>query len=89
MAKMRVHELAKELNMESKDVLHRLQAAGVSVKGPMSAIESKKADFLRQESPSCVTEICVYPSDTKVEQIIRPHKRLGVSVLTPGRIVAI
>ena len=49
MAKIRVHELAKELNMESKEVLHRLQAAGVSVKGPMSAIESNQADFLRQE----------------------------------------
>jgi len=49
MAKIRVHELAKELAMESKDVVKRLADAGLDVKGPMSAIESSKVDFLRQE----------------------------------------
>lgn len=49
MAKIRVHELAKELGMESKDVVRRLTEAGLDVKGPMSTLESDKADFLRQE----------------------------------------
>ena len=39
MAKMKVHELAKELGIQSKDVLTFLQEKGVDVKAPQSSIE--------------------------------------------------
>ncbi|MGI8729773.1 MAG: translation initiation factor IF-2, partial [Solirubrobacteraceae bacterium] len=43
MAKVRVHELAKEHNMSSKDVLDKLRAAGISVKAPASAVDVDQA----------------------------------------------
>ena len=36
MAKMRVHELAKELNTTSKDIIEFLQGRGLDVKAPAS-----------------------------------------------------
>jgi translation initiation factor IF-2 len=45
MAKKRVHEIAKEQGMSSKDVLAKLQAAGLEVKAAASSIE--EADALR------------------------------------------
>src|SRR3954454_13930556 len=43
MAKKRVHEIAKEQGMSSKDVLERLQAAGLDVKAAASTIEESDA----------------------------------------------
>ena len=42
MAKIRIHELAKELNMNSKDLADRLRQMGYSVKNHMSTIEEKE-----------------------------------------------
>ncbi|MFI3214716.1 MAG: translation initiation factor IF-2 N-terminal domain-containing protein, partial [Eubacteriales bacterium] len=39
MAKMKVHELAKELNIQSKDIVSYLQKEGVEVKAAQSSIE--------------------------------------------------
>ncbi|PHJ38915.1 hypothetical protein P378_06290 [Desulforamulus profundi] len=39
MAKKRVHELAKELNIENKDLINKLVEMGISVKSHMSALE--------------------------------------------------
>ncbi|MEA2264851.1 MAG: translation initiation factor, partial [Solirubrobacteraceae bacterium] len=43
MAKKRVHELAKEHGMSSKDVLAKLHAAGIEVKAPASAVDEAQA----------------------------------------------
>jgi translation initiation factor IF-2 len=43
MAKKRVHELAKEHGMSSKDVLAKLTAAGIEVKAPASAVDEAQA----------------------------------------------
>ncbi|MFZ3020614.1 MAG: translation initiation factor IF-2 N-terminal domain-containing protein, partial [Candidatus Nanopelagicaceae bacterium] len=40
MAKVRVHELAKQLGMESKVVLAKLQEIGEFVKSPSSTVEA-------------------------------------------------
>lgn len=48
MAKIKVHELAKELSMESKDVIRKLQKMGCEVKSHMSLIDDSYADRLRQ-----------------------------------------
>src|SRR6476619_2057383 len=45
MAKKRIHEIAKEQGLSSKDVLDKLQAAGLDVKAAASSVE--EADALR------------------------------------------
>lgn len=47
MTKIRVYELAKELGMESKDVIRRLKKMGEDVKNHMSTVEDQHADMLR------------------------------------------
>lgn len=41
MSKIRVHELAKELNKSSKDVIYALKGHGVDVESHMSTISSE------------------------------------------------
>ncbi|MEW6424571.1 MAG: translation initiation factor IF-2 [Bacillota bacterium] len=49
MVKKRVHELAKELDIESKEVIKRLAALGVAVKTHMSAVEEQDVRRLLAE----------------------------------------
>ncbi|MFZ3373894.1 MAG: translation initiation factor IF-2 N-terminal domain-containing protein, partial [Desulfitobacteriaceae bacterium] len=49
MTNSRVHELAKELNLSSKDVMVNLEAMGVEVKNHLSAVEKADADRLRAQ----------------------------------------
>ncbi|MDI6813960.1 MAG: translation initiation factor IF-2 N-terminal domain-containing protein, partial [Desulfitobacteriaceae bacterium] len=46
---IRVHELAKELSVSSKDVMTRLEAIGVDVKNHLSKVEPADAARLRAE----------------------------------------
>ena len=56
MAKVRVHELAKELGHPSKIVLQKLQDMGEFVRSASSTIEAPVARKLRQELPAKVSE---------------------------------
>ncbi|TYO97891.1 translation initiation factor IF-2 [Desulfallas thermosapovorans] len=47
MVKKRVHELAKELNIESKDMLHKLNQMGITVKSHMSTLEDSEIVRIR------------------------------------------
>ena len=47
---IRVHELAKELNLSSKDVMTKLETMGVDVKNHLSAVEKTDADRLRAQT---------------------------------------
>src|SRR3954453_5088043 len=44
MAKKRVHELAKQYNMPTAEVMKRLNAAGIAVKATASAVDEQDAD---------------------------------------------
>ncbi|WP_170871546.1 translation initiation factor IF-2 N-terminal domain-containing protein, partial [Desulfosporosinus metallidurans] len=46
---IRVHELAKELNFSSKEVMTRLVAMGTDVKNHLSTVDQKDADRLRNQ----------------------------------------
>ena len=46
---IRVHELAKELNSSSKEVITRLVAIGTDVKNHLSTVEQEDADRLRKQ----------------------------------------
>ena len=52
MTKMRVHELAKELGIENKELVEMLQKKNVDVKNHMSAVEDSVADEIRSEMSS-------------------------------------
>ena len=47
MAKIKVYELAKELSLDSKDVMLRLKKQGFEAKNHMSQVDEKYADALR------------------------------------------
>ncbi|MDO5590751.1 MAG: translation initiation factor IF-2 N-terminal domain-containing protein, partial [Lachnospiraceae bacterium] len=48
MAKIKVYELAKELNVQSKDVLEFLESKKIEVKNHMSAVEDSAADQVKE-----------------------------------------
>lgn len=48
MAKIRVHELAKELGMSSKEMVDTLQKLGLDVKNHMSTMEDSQAGWVRK-----------------------------------------
>ncbi len=50
MTKMRVHELAKELGIETKELIEILQKKNVEVKNHMSTVEDSMADEIRKET---------------------------------------
>ena len=48
MAKIKVHELAKELDKQSKDILKFLQEKGIEAKVAQSSIEEAAAEMVRK-----------------------------------------
>ena len=50
MAKIKVHELAKELEIKSKDVITFLQEKGVDVKAAQSSIEGDAVEWVKKSS---------------------------------------
>ncbi|MBF0228018.1 MAG: translation initiation factor IF-2 [Desulfamplus sp.] len=47
MAKIRVHELAKELNLTNKAILTKLKAMSIEVKSHMSSLEDETVEYIR------------------------------------------
>ena len=50
MAKVKIYELAKELGVESKEVIEFLGKKNIEVKSHSSAIEENEAQLVKQES---------------------------------------
>jgi len=48
MAKMKVYELAKEMDKQSKDVINYLKDQGVEVKSHMSSIEDSSVSLVKK-----------------------------------------
>ena len=48
MAKIKVHELAKELEMQSKDILGFLQEKGIEAKAAQSSIDESASQLVRK-----------------------------------------
>ena len=57
MAKVRVYELAKELNMDSKDLVDKLKASGINVKNYMSTLDEDAVTKARDVSLGKVSEV--------------------------------
>ena len=60
MSKIKVHELAKELNIKSKDIIGFLQERGVDVKAAQSTVEGDAAELVKKKFGTAL--------DTKVSQ---------------------
>ena len=48
MAKVKVHELAKELEVQSKDILSFLQGKGIEAKAAQSSIDEDASQLVRK-----------------------------------------
>ncbi len=48
MAKIKVHEIAKELDKQSKEIIAFLQGKGIEVKAAQSSLEEDVADIVRK-----------------------------------------
>ncbi len=70
MTRLRVHELAKELNMDNKDLIERIEKLGFQVKNHMSTLSDSAVLKLRQQ----ISEL--RPGSEKVEE-----KRIGREVI--------
>ena len=74
MKKMRIYELAKELQLESKVVVDFLQDLGAEVSNHMSTIEPEIADMLREHyAPDVAAELV--PEDEDVTRVTKLKKR--------------
>ena len=49
MTRIRVHELARELNMENKDLIDRIDKLGIQVKNHMSTLTDSAVLKIRQQ----------------------------------------
>ena len=63
MAKIKVHELAKELDRQSKEILAFLQEQGVEAKAAQSSVEEADADTVRKHFGGAISV-----SDSKAEE---------------------
>jgi translation initiation factor IF-2 len=68
---IRVHELAKELNSSSKEVITRLLDLGTDVKNHLSTVDQKDADRLRDQLKG--KEINLDHSERKNPEDIKPN----------------
>ncbi|MFC1821314.1 translation initiation factor IF-2 [Thermodesulfobacteriota bacterium] len=57
MAKIRIYELAKELNLESKDLVEKLIAGGVNIKNYMSTLDEKGVQRAREVVSGAISEV--------------------------------
>jgi translation initiation factor IF-2 len=93
-AKVRIYELARELGLESKDVLDRAQALGIAAKTASSSIDTNDADVIKlglseERAPQPVEE----PSEEQVEVTAEPLPapapvEVRVAVVAAGATVA-
>ncbi len=71
MAKIKVHELAKELDTQSKDIISYLQDKGIEVKAAQSAVEDSAADLARKQfGVKASTKSTEEKIQVKAEQVI-------------------
>ncbi|AQS59337.1 translation initiation factor IF-2 [Desulforamulus ferrireducens] len=64
MAKKRVHELAKELNIDNKELINKLTSMGINVKSHMSALEDNDVQKIMKEYGKKINQPKVDKGDT-------------------------
>ncbi len=74
--KVRIFELAKELNMASKDLIALFGRLGLEAKNQLSVVEPKVADLLRAQLKGAAAKAATPP---------RPHRLAPPRPLPPQR----
>jgi hypothetical protein len=92
MAKIRVHELAKELGIPSKEMVNTLQKLGLDVKNHMSTMEDSQANWVRKDWPDQVHSQTVprpllRPDQKPIKLYVRlkHHQHTGRKALSPQK----
>ena len=76
MAKERIYELAKELNVPSKEIVAKAKAAGMDVKSHMSSVSTEETQQLRQSFTKPTTEKKSAPKTKSASQAkAKPAKK--------------
>ncbi len=57
MAKVRVYELARDLNMDSRELVDKLTAAGLSIKNYMSTLDDALLEKAKEIAVGQVSEV--------------------------------
>ena len=84
MTKMRVHELAKELGMENKELVDILQKKNVEIKKHMSTIEDNVADEIRREMSAKSGKTTGKPAEqAESKETAAPKKKNLAFVIRP------
>src|SRR3989442_12524883 len=87
MAKIRVGQLAKELNLKVAELLARLRELGAEVKSNLSTVDDEVAARLRSAAPSAEKAPADHPSPaspTKQPTIARAVSRTGARTQSAG-----
>lgn len=85
MSKLRVHEIAKEINVPSKDLVEKLQAKGFDVKNHMSTLSEKEVGTIKEiftekkETTKVVKEVKEVKEATEVKPAQKPEVAKGVT----------
>ena len=83
MAKVRVYELAKELNLESKKLVEKLQAGGMDVKNYMSTLDENAVQQAKEIVSGGVSEVEVVEEKRVKPTVIRRRKKIKVKEKIP------
>ncbi|MCD4716172.1 MAG: translation initiation factor IF-2 [Desulfobacterales bacterium] len=83
MAKVRVYELARELNLESKDLVDKLLAGGMSIKNYMSTLDETAVIKAREIVSGVVSEV-VEEKRIKSTVIRRRKKKVRIEPEVPA-----
>ncbi|MBW1721111.1 MAG: translation initiation factor IF-2 [Deltaproteobacteria bacterium] len=81
MAKVRVYELAKELNMDSKELVEKLKAGGLNIKNYMSTLDEQAAARARDLITGKVSEVV---EEKRIKPTVIRRRRKTVPVAKPA-----
>ena len=84
MAKIKVHEIAKELEKQSKEIIAFLQDKGIEVKAPQSSIEEDVADMVRKAFKKEEVKPEPSPEEKKEEKSVVEEKKIDKPVQNTG-----
>jgi translation initiation factor IF-2 len=77
MAKVRVYELAKELSMDSKELVEKLKAGGIPVKNYMSTLDEQTVAKAREVALGVVSEVI---EEKRIRPTVIRRRRKTVTV---------
>ncbi|SFN02122.1 translation initiation factor IF-2 [Thermodesulforhabdus norvegica] len=75
MARMRVHELAKELKMSAKELMDKMLEMGIPVKNHMSMVSDSDVSYIRRHFKKVVKKTRVLDEGVQPQKIIRRRRK--------------